>query len=104
MPWKIILELTNDPGVGDWLTVSDRGHKKTAGKKQPVRTVGLRLSLAHPFMDRFSGTDPERLEPLLRVASAIALAEISARDSGVKGAGTIRHNINELLREALSKP
>ena len=55
-------------------------------------------------MVRFAQADPEELEGLLRVAAAIALAEILARDSGVRGAGTIRRNINDILREVLSEP
>ena len=41
---------------------------------------------------------------MLRVAAAIALAEILARGSGVRGAATVRRNINDILREALSEP
>jgi len=55
-------------------------------------------------MYRFGGVEPAKIEPLLRVAAALALAEISARESGVKMAGTIRRNVNELLGDALSKP
>jgi len=97
--WKIVLETTSDPGVGDWLSVSDRS---TSGKIQ--REIAVRVALAHPFMERFGGTSYTEIEPLLRVAAAIGLAETAARYSGVKLAGTIRHNINELLRNALSKP
>ena len=50
------------------------------------------------------GSDPEKVELLLRVATAIVLAEVTARQSGVRQAGQIRKNINEYLRDALSKP
>lgn len=100
--WKIILDLSNDPTISDWITVSDRSTSQDGDVK--TRQVGVRLSLAHPFMERFSGTDSNDIEPLLRLAAAIGLAEIAARDSGVKEAGTIRRNINDLLRDALSKP
>ncbi|MHB1561178.1 MAG: ATP-binding protein, partial [Isosphaeraceae bacterium] len=71
---------------------------------QERRCIGVRLSLAHPFMDRFGGTDAASIEPLLRVAAAIGLAETAARDAGVLMAGTFRRNINELMRDALSRP
>jgi hypothetical protein len=100
--WKITLELSNDPAVSDWIGISDR--PSTQNQANQVRQIGVRLSLAHPFMERFSGTAPDQIEPLLRLAAAICLAEIVARDSGVSQAGTIRRNINELLRDALSKP
>jgi histidine kinase/DNA gyrase B/HSP90-like ATPase len=102
--WRIVLDLSDDPAVGDWITVSDRSGKENAGRKEVIREVSVRLSLAHPFMERFGGTEQAQIEPLLRVAAAIGLSEIAARDSGVKMAGTMRRNINELLRNALSKP
>jgi hypothetical protein len=55
-------------------------------------------------MDRFCGIEPLRIEALLRVGAAIGLAETAARDGGVLMAGTIRRNINELLRNALANP
>ena len=47
--------------------------------------------------------------PLLPVTAvpalaALALAEITARDAGVPQYGTIRRNVNQLLKDALSKP
>lgn len=101
--WRIILELSTDPAVGDWLEISDKILRKRL-KKQEIRTLNVRLSLAHPFMERFAGADPDRIEPLLRVAAALALAEVTARESGVRGVGTVRRNVNNLLRDVLSKP
>jgi Histidine kinase-, DNA gyrase B-, and HSP90-like ATPase len=99
--WLITLELSDDPGVGEWVSIGDR---PAPNDKSGVRRLGIRLSLVHPFMVRFGGADAGRIEPLLRVAIAICLAETTARDSGVKAAGTIRRNINQLLRDALSQP
>ncbi len=64
----------------------------------------MRIALAHPFTERFAGSDSEQLELLARIAAAIMLAETAARESGVRQAGEVRRNINDLLREALSKP
>jgi len=102
--WQITLQLTTDPAVGDWISYSDDGVETANGTEPARRNVGIRLALAHPFMDRFGGTSTAQIEPLLRVGVAVVLAELLARDSGVKLAGTFRRNINELLREALSKP
>lgn len=96
--WQITLELSDDPALGDWLEVAD-----TPDSTNP-RKIGLRLALAHPFMERFGGATADRLEPLIRLAAAIGLAEITARDSGVRSAGVIRRNINSLLKDGLSKP
>jgi hypothetical protein len=54
-------------------------------------------------MRRFSGANAEDLEPLLRVAAGLALAETTAREAGVRQAGTILRNLNELLATALSR-
>lgn len=101
--WLLSLDLTNDPAIGDWLTVSDKATAETvAGRK--VRRLAIAISLTHPFMERFAGADATQIESLVRLGAAIGLAEIIARDSGVKMAVTIRRTINELLRNALSKP
>lgn len=101
--WLLTLDLSNDPAIGDWLAVSDRAKtEKVAGAN--VRRLSIAISLAHPFMERFAGSDPTQIEALVRVGAAIALAETVARDSGVKMALTMRRTINELLRSALSKP
>jgi hypothetical protein len=99
-PWQIFLELTTDPAVGDWLSVGDAAPAHAGSS----RRLEVRMSLAHPFMDRFCGVDSVRVEGFLRIAVALALAETTARESGVHMAGTIRRNLNELLRVALSKP
>jgi len=102
--WRIILELSDDPAIGDWISVGDKSEADTSTSRHQLRQVAVRLSLAHPFMERFAGTDYTQLEPLLRVAAGLGLAETAARDSGVRMASTIRRNLNELLRSALSKP
>jgi len=50
------------------------------------------------------GRSADEIEPLLRVAAALALAEITARESGARMAGAVRRNVNELLRGSLARP
>jgi hypothetical protein len=95
--WLIKVQMGDDPSESQWLDISDRPEKD--GRK-----VEIRLSLAHPFMINFAQTDPDDVEAMLRVASAIALAETLARRAGVKMVGTVRRNLNDILREALSQP
>jgi hypothetical protein len=102
--WEIDIELSADPAVGDWIELCEQNTIVHHGSGEPSRKVGMRLSLTHPFMERFAGNDPGIIEPLLRVAAGIMLAEVVARNGGVKQAGTIRRNLNDLLRDALSKP
>ena len=97
--WVINIELADDPAESQWLSVTD-----TPENKREPRRLHLRVSLAHPFMVRFAQTDTEDVEALLRVAAALGLAEVLARDSGVRKAGTVRRNVNDLLREVLSVP
>lgn len=99
-PWRILIEITNDPAIGDWVSLSD-SHPSSDNDR---RVLAVRLSMAHPFSERFIGASGENVESLLRMAAAIGLAEITARESGVKQAGTFRRTINELLRDALSRP
>ena len=98
-PWRIRIELSDDPAESDWLSVSDRG---TEGGDSD--TIHIRVSLAHPFMVAFAQTDPESIDALLRVAAALALGEKLARRAGVRSAGTLRRNLNQILREGLSQP
>jgi hypothetical protein len=97
--WRVAIELSLDPGIEDWLTLTDR-----PGSSGGPRQITVRMSLAHPFMQRFCRPESAEIEALERVAAALALAEITARDAGVSQYGTIRRNVNQLLREALSKP
>ena len=97
--WNVTIELSTDPAVGDWLEISEQ----PSSSNKSANKLGLRVSLAHPFMERFGGADCDEIEPLLRMGVAIALSEVVARRSGMKMAGTIRRNINSLLREALCK-
>ena len=97
--WKIRIVLSIDPGVEDWLSISDK-----PASKHESREVTVRMSLVHPFMVQFCRMESTEIEAMERVAAALGLAEITARDSGVPQYGTIRRNMNQLLREALSKP
>lgn len=97
--WVITIELSTDPGVADWLSLSDL----PASGNNP-RQIMVRMSLAHPFMQRYCRAESSEIEALERVAAAIALAEVTARDAGVPQYGTVRRNVNQILREALSNP
>lgn len=97
--WHVRIELTDDPVEGDWLSISDRPPSPSGPD-----VTEIRLSMAHPFMVSFAQTDAAEIEPLLRVAAALAISEKLARRAGVRSAGTVRRNLNEILREALSQP
>jgi len=94
--WQISVELTYDKVFKDVIEVGDHLIPEKLDDKQ-IRQVGLRMSLTHPFIEKFAGTDKSRLEPILRLAASLGLAEISAREAGVKHAGTVRLNLNKIL-------
>lgn len=101
--WRIVLEMTDDPAVGDWLEVSEAALRNAPAGSEGREMIGLRMSVVHPFVSRFAAADRDKLEPLLRVAAALGLAEKLAREGGVRGAGAIRSNVNKILRDALSR-
>jgi hypothetical protein len=95
--WVVTLELTTDLAISEWLSVCDNATARGAKTME----MKVRLSLVHPFMQRFGGVTSQQIEPLLRVAAAIALSEVTARASGVRHAGVLRRNINDFLRNGL---
>lgn len=88
--WIVHIELNGDAGQRDWLEFSSRERGK-------AHTLRIRVSLAHPFMVRFANIDPEKVEALVRMAAAIAIAEALANDAGVTSASAIRRNVNKAL-------
>ncbi|AOP36362.1 hypothetical protein A0128_20300 [Leptospira tipperaryensis] len=100
LKWFIKILNTNDPSINDWLSL--KVDRKTSGKYQ--REITLSISHAHPFMENYSGFTAKEIEPLLRIAAAISLAEIVSKDSSSRDISSVRRNINEILRQVLSKP
>ncbi len=99
--WKISVELSYDPSLKDLLEVGD--HLITERTKETsIRQIGIRLSLTHPFMVQFVGVDNSKIELVLRMAAALGLSEVIAKESGAKTQGEIRRNFNELI-SCLSK-
>lgn len=102
--WEIVLELSNDPSVGPWVELAEKPLKTKRGSGATVRQLHIRFSVEHPFTRAFIGPSNETLEPQLRIAAALALSEVVAREAGVRQAGTIIRNVNDLLRNTLSQP
>jgi Histidine kinase-, DNA gyrase B-, and HSP90-like ATPase len=94
--WHITIELTHNDSISDWIEVGSHLIKNKISKKD-TRQVGVRMSLNHPFVTHFAGSDKSKLEPILRMAAAIGLAEEAAREAGVLKIGILRMNLNKLL-------
>jgi hypothetical protein len=95
--WDVRLIVSDEVSESAWVAYREEATIRNA------RQLCVQLSLSHPFMVQFGGWTAREIEPLQRVAVALVLAEVTARESGVKAASTIRHNVDELLRDVLSK-
>ena len=96
--WSIHVEVTNDPGESQWLVLSDSGPVGDEPRK-----IDIRVSMAHLFMVRFAQEIPKSLKDCF--ASPLRLLWQSCwLGIPVSGAATVRRNMNEILREALSEP
>jgi hypothetical protein len=87
----IILEVKDQSDDLSWLRVRPEDNKWI-----------VTLNRDHPFMQSFTIADPDSLEPVLRIALAIGIAEIQGLSSGFEKAGTLRLAINDILRYYLS--
>ena len=96
--WSLTLELVADPSRDDWYEIAH------ADVLDDETRVHIRVNVAHPFMIRFTSPDGDEIIPLTRLAAGLAIAEITARSVGVRRAGTLRTNLNQILRSALSGP
>jgi Histidine kinase-, DNA gyrase B-, and HSP90-like ATPase len=94
--WSISIELSYDPSLKELIEVGDHLIKRTS-EDTSTRQVGIRLSLTHPFVVEFAGIDNNKIEPVLRIAAALGLSEILARESGSRSQLEIRRNFNELI-------
>ncbi|MEQ8416190.1 MAG: ATP-binding protein [Imperialibacter sp.] len=93
--WKVSIELSYDPSLTELIEIGD-SFIKDGLFEEGIRQIGIRLSLTHPFMVEHVGSDPNKVEPVLRIAAAFGLSEIIAKDS-YKNQGEVRRNFNELI-------
>lgn len=102
--WRVTIQVSSDPSVRDWLTLSESTGLPSASASYHVKLLTVRIGLDHPFMQQFGLKDSAQFEPLLRVAVGLALAETSARENELLEPSMVRINLNDLLRNALSRP
>src|SRR6266852_581740 len=93
LPWSVTIELVSDRAA-EWF-------QRGSATNIEERSIHILLNLAHPFSEQFINDAEATLAPLLRIVCGLALAEETARESGVKHAGEIRRRLNQLLREGL---
>lgn len=102
--WQVHIEVSYDETIRDLIQIGDHliPEDKIANSKG-YRTIGVRLSLLHPFMIEFAGDDSDIIEPILRIAVALGLSEVIAKETK-SHVSEVRNNLNELLKGSLSKP
>jgi len=87
--WDVHLELVRDPSSPFYTTSSivEDGRE----------VVTVQVNLDHEFSISYLNDNEAVLQPLIRIIAALALSEKVARDAGVKNAGIIRQNANQIL-------
>jgi hypothetical protein len=92
--WNITIEFSNDiVDRNKWFEYS----QTALGTPGAPVDLNVRVSLRNAFNSRFAGVEYQNLDLLLRFASAIAIAETSAREAGSNYPGDVRRRVNTLL-------
>ena len=100
--WRVTVEISNDLShMPDWFDVAEH---MESNQNEPLDVIRLRMSLRHPFSERYIGVNYENLELLTRFAAALAIAEVTAREAGARQAGEVRRRFNDLLGTVFSRP
>ena len=100
--WRVTVEISNDLShMRDWFEVAEHVESNHG---DPHDVIRLRMSLRHPFSERYVGVNYENLELLTRFAAGLAIAEITAREAGARQAGEVRRRFNDLLGTVFSRP
>ena len=100
--WMVHVEVSYDESIADFIQVGDHLVPQV-GSQNGFRNIGIRLSLTHPFMVQFASHDEDIIEPILRIAVALGLSEVVARETR-SPISDVRKNLNELISGKLSKP
>ena len=98
--WQIVLEVGTSPS-DKWLDIAQAVVAGVDGRGR--HQLGVRMSLAHPFMARLPKLDRGHVEPLLRIAAGLALAEKIASDGGNNYPAAVRTILNKLMRGPLAR-
>jgi hypothetical protein len=95
--WRIYLELSNNPAHTSWLSVSSKYIPEDAPAASHERQLGVRISLAHPFTQKYCASASTQLEGPLRLGVALALARTVAKEGGAENSAILLDYVNELL-------
>ncbi|MDS1135984.1 ATP-binding protein [Nitratireductor indicus] len=98
-PWVVRLELSYAEDDADWLTIRNR---PSITDPEP-REILVRIAMLHPFMSQFPTLDSEGFSAVLKIAAAMALAEVAATELADRHPSAVRRFTNEILKTQMSK-
>jgi hypothetical protein len=98
-PWVVGIELSYADDQADWLSI-----RNTPSITDPEpRQITVRIAMLHPFMSQFPTLDSEGFSAILKIAAAMALAEVEASELADRNPSAVRRFTNEILRNQMSK-
>ena len=92
--WVVTIEIGDGPVDLEWVSISEEDRTK--------KRIGIKLGMRHPFNVQY--LDDASAAAILRLAAALAFAELAARKAGATQPGLVRTNMSEFLRGVLSQP
>jgi hypothetical protein len=95
--WRVYVELSNNPAHTEWLCISKLCIPPDAQPASNERQLGVRVSMAHPFTQKYEVSNTDKLEPLLKLAAALALGKTVAAEGSVHNSSLFMDYVNELL-------
>lgn len=87
--WEVDLAFDYGEASSEWMEV--------AGSGPDTRRLQVKLSMCHPFSERFLSKGEANVEGVTRLVAGLAIAEAIAQQDGVRFSGRIRTSLNELL-------
>lgn len=97
-PWIIKIELSYVENPLEWLLISNR---PSIIDPDP-REIQIRVAMLHPFMVQFPTLDTDGFSAILKLAAALALAEVMASELAETNPSSIRNFANEILKTSMS--
>ncbi|MCR6631485.1 MAG: ATP-binding protein [Magnetospirillum sp.] len=97
--WIVRFELSYAEDDADWLVIRNR---PSITDPEP-REVVVRIAMLNPFMAQFPTLDSEGFSAVLKIAAAMALAEVAATELADRHPSAVRRYTNEILKNQLSR-
>ena len=96
--WLVNVHLSYENDGSNWLEIRN----KPSIKDTEPRNIDVKISMTHPFMDKYAANDSESIDALIRIGASMALAEVLATEVGRTNLASVRDLFNQILRESFS--